>query len=562
LDLTRTPYEFHQQIESPSDFARREWKTLLPSAGVLTLALVVAILLVDAAFFYPRISSDPLNYFLKAQSLVERGTLDVAWAVNLPPFSYVAMPGLLRAPAVMGFQEFDHQLRAMQLMNVPILITVAGLSAYVLSWVLPRERHSPGIIFALGFTLLSPIWLANVFLPLADAPYAAFTLVTILLAIELLCSDKPVTHRPLVLLVFALTFAMSFFLRFTAPVLLLFITPLAIRRLRGPTQSKARVRLFFGMMFAAVAVLVALNADTIFGRYFNEPIYYLNRAEKTGILLNLFGASLPTQILPTFQLGFVHPPIVDLVKTSFSSTVPDMAWAFVGCAISAIVVAGMWLTRRPLLPELLYVIGALPVLALMMPSTTRYLMPYQAFYWIFFYVGATTLVTRHAPWLARIWRSRRVVWSSIAALAMLVVGLRVWKTAGTASERYHVVTLKSVPAYHNEVSSTFRSLRNYLETLPRDRTLLMGGAGAAGRWKVISGLDYYAPDSALTRVTAEKDVYLVVECGTLDACQAWDIYGTRVQARILENALVRFDSVFAVGSPRARAKVLRVRAVN
>jgi hypothetical protein len=142
------------------------------------------------------------------------------------------------------------------------------------------------------------------------------------------------------------------------------------------------------------------------------------------------------------------------------------------------------------------------------------------------------------------------------------VGLRVWKTAGTASERYHVVTLQSVPAYHNEVSSTFRALRNYLDTLPKGRTLLMGSAGTLGRWKVISGLDYYAADSALPRAAAEKDVYLVVECGTLDACQAWEIYGSRVQARILREATVNFDSVFAVGSPRARAKVLRVRAVN
>ena len=562
MDLKRTPYEFHRQIESPSHFARREWKALLFCGGALMAALCAVILLIDPAFFYPRISSDPLNYILKAQSLVERGTLEVAWAVNLRPFSYVAMPGLLRAPAVMGFQEFDQQLRAMQLMNVPILVSLAALSAYVFSWVLPPERHRLAIVFAFGFTLLSPIWLANVFLPLADAPYAVFTLVTILLAVELLCSDKPLAQRPLLLVLFALTFAMSFMLRFTAPVLMLFIAPLARTRLKGSSQSRARLRLFFILMFVAVAVLVALNANTIFGRYFNEPIFFLRRAEKSGILLNLFGAAFPTQILPTFQLGFVHPPVVEQVKTSFSSTIPDMAWALVGCAISAIILAGMWIGRRPLKPELLYVVGALPVLALMMPSTTRYLMPYQPFYWIFFYVGASTLVTRHAPWLARLARSRRVMWAGIAAVAAIVVGLRAWKSAGTASERYHVVTLNSVPAYHNEVTSTFRSLRNYLETLPRERTLLIGGAGAAGRWKVISDLDYYAADSALPGVTAEKDVYLVVECGTLDACQAWDIYGTRLQARILKHAPVRFDSVFAVGSPRARAKVLRVRAIN
>ncbi len=526
------------------------------------MAMIGIVLFVDPAFFYPRLSSDPLNYVLKAQHFLATGNLDASWAVNMRPFAYVSMPGILRLPAVVAFPEFDQQLRAMQLLNVPIVASVAAMSGYIFSWVLPRSRHGLAIAFAFAFTLVSPVWLANVFLPLADAPYAAFTLATILVAAELMCSDRPIASRPFLIIVFVALFTSAFLLRFTAPVLLLFIAPLALARWRVTQHSTSRLWLLSGVAVGVLVLLVFLNSDAIFGRYFGEPLSFLKRGEKSGMLLNLFGASFPTQILPTFQLGFLHPPIVDTFSTSFSSSARDMAWAGFGCIISALIICGMWLTRERLLPELLYVLGALPILALMMPSTTRYLMPYQAFFWAFFYSGTAILATRYAPWLVRAARSKVAVLSIVGATVALVIGLRVWKTAGTASERFHVVTATGVPGYIAEVGGTFRSLRNYLETLPRDRTLLVGGRGTVGRWKAISGLDYVYTDSTFLNAARGKDVFLVVECGTLDACQSWDIYRSRAEKRVTSAADVELDSVFATGSGRARAQVLRVRPQN
>ena len=562
MDPKRTSYDFHRQLESPFQVARRERRALTLCGAAFSAAMLAIVLLVDPAFFYPRLSSDPLNYVLKAQNFLATGSLDARWAVNLPPFPYVSMPGVLRLPAVAAFSDFDDQLRAMQVLNIPMVAAVAAMSAYIFSWVLPRSRHSLAIVFAFAFTLISPIWLANVFLPLADAPYAMFTMATLLVAIELLCSSRPIQTRPVLLLVFAACFVVSFLLRFTAPVLLLFVAPLALARWRMRERSRRAMLLAPAIAVAVLVALVLLNSHAIFGRYFNEPISFLKVGEKPGMLLNLFGAAMPSQILPTFQLGFVHPPIVDTFSTSFSSSWLDMAWAGVGCLISALIISGMWLTRDRLAPEILYVIGALPILTLMMPSTTRYLMPYQAFYWMFFYSGLSVLAARHAPWLVRLASSRRAVLSLVAGTVALVIGLRVWKTAGTASERYHVVTVTGVPKYLDEVSGTFRSLRDYLEGLPRHRTLLIGGRGTVGRWKAISGLDYIYTDSTLTDAARSKDVYLIVECGTLDACQAWDIYRTRAGDRVKSFAAVELDSVFATGAGRARAEVLRVRAVN
>ena len=406
------------------------------------------------------------------------------------------------------------------------------------------------------------MWLANVFLPLADAPYAVFTLATLVVAAELLCSDKRLSKRwGLIALFFAL-FAISFMLRFTAPVLLLFVAPLAYGRWKHRSRPRGALLAGLAILLIVLVPLVALNLDTIFGRYFNEPLSFFKRGEKPGMLINLFGAAFPTQIVPTFQLGFMHPPIVATYSTSFSGALPDMAWAGVGIILSIVIVAGMWMARRPLLPELLYTLGALPVLTLMMPSTTRYLMPYQPFFWMFFYVGAALIVARHAPWLGRMLHSRAIVGTLVASVVLVAVGLRAWKTAGTAAERYNAVTAASIPSYVSEVSGTFRSLRSFLESLPKEKTLLVGGRGTLGRWKAISGLDYYSPDSALHHAAAEKDVYLLIECGTLEACQGWQHWKKTSTERLLTFGKFEFDSVFATGSGRARIHVARVRPVN
>jgi hypothetical protein len=192
----------------------------------------------------------------------------------------------------------------------------------------------------------------------------------------------------------------------------------------------------------------------------------------------------------------------------------------------------------------------------------RYLMSYQALFWIFFYSGFVWIVNRYAPGLKRVLLSRAAMAMVAVVTIGLVAGLRWWKAAGTASERYFAVTATRIPDYVSDVSTTFRSLRTFIETLPADRTLLVGGRGTMGRWKVISGRDYYYADSALSRVAKEKDVYLVIECGTLEACQAWDIWRVRSMDRVTRAGAFAFDSVFGAGSGQARVEVLRVRPLD
>lgn len=558
LDSIRASYDFHRKQEPFFAFLRREWRTVALCSSAFAVVMLAAILLIDPAFFYPRLQTDPLNYFLKAQAFARTGSTSATWAVNLHPFPYAAMPGLLRVPAVLLFGEFDDQLRAMQMMNIPIVASVALMSAYILSWMLPQKHHRSAIIFAFAFTLLSPVWVANVFLPLADAPYAAFTLAAILLSVEILCSEKPLGQRPAALTVLALLFAVSFALRFTAPVLLAFGGLLVLGRWRERKPSRQAVLLTLAVVAGSVLLLVLINADAIFGRYLREPLVFIAGADKGGLLLNLFAAALPSQIIPNFLSGFVHPPIESHIDTKFGISTADTLWMLIGLAISAVIAIGMWTARRRLIPEIAYFLLPLPLLGLILPSTTRYLMSYQPFVWIFFCMGMVAIAGRFSV-IGAVVRNR----TGVAGIALLVlataVGIRAWRLAGTASERGLAISISAAPRYVSDVATTFRGLRRFIESLPEDSALLVGERTSMGRWKAVAGRNSYYADTALARTAMTRPVFLLVECGTMEVCQGgWPNYESTARNSVEKFGAFRFDSVFALESPRARVQVYRI----
>ncbi|MGH9419097.1 MAG: hypothetical protein ACRD3J_03920, partial [Thermoanaerobaculia bacterium] len=63
----------------------------------------------------------------------------------------------------------------------------------------------------------------------------------------------------------------------------------------------------------------------------------------------------------------------------------------------------------------------------------------------------------------------------------------------------------------------------------------------------------------LVSVVARKEVYLLLECGTLEVCQAFPEWKNRMLDRLCVYGEFKYDSVFAVRSKWARAEVLRVR---
>ncbi len=559
LDITQSSYDFHFRIESLASFCRREWPAIALFGGGFCVVALAAILLIDPAFFYPRLQTDPLNYWLKAKSLVETGHTSAKWAVNIQPFSYAAMPGVLRAPLLAAFHDFDQQLRAVQILNIPIVGCVALFSAYIFSWIHPKRRHRWVIAYAFAFTLLNPVWLSNIFLPLVDAPYAVFSMAALILSIRIICSDGSSLRRPIALAAYAVFFVVTFLLRFTAPVLLVFAAVLWRGKHPHRNVPRRRTLLILAGAAALVALLVLLNADAIFGRYLREPIAFARKGDKLGMILNVVGAGIPAQIVPNFMQGFIDPTIEHYFKTTFFANPLQTAWLIVGLVLGLTTLTGMWKSRDKFLPEILYFLAALPVLGLMMPSTSRYLKSYQAFIWVFFYTGAAFIFNRYRERIPAFLRSRTALVAGAACASIAVVGIRAWRFAGTASEKKFAVTVTSAPSYVGDVAATFRGLRDYVETLPADRTLLVSERGSMGRWKAISNRDYYFPDSAMSGLLRSKDFYLLIECGTMESCQSWNVWRSQMETRVSRYGSFNYDSVYAIARPRARALVYRIR---
>ncbi|MEJ7761139.1 MAG: hypothetical protein WKF55_16290 [Gemmatimonadaceae bacterium] len=559
MDVFSSSYDFHERIESPLTFVRREWQPILVFGGGFTIVMMFAILVVDPSYFYPRLSTDPLLYYLKGLSFAEFGHTSATLTVNRPAFRYVAMPGVLRSPFMMIFDDFDSQLRAIQISNVAIVALVAVMHAYIVSWVLPVARHWIAIGFAFGFMLLSPVWAANVFSPLAEAPYSAFTLATLILIVRLVCSERGLRHQiPTIVLAIAF-FALAFLVKFTAPALLLFAAVLVTGRARKHGTSGRRLITGGAAAFGVLLLLLALNWDVLSKRYFPDLLHFYLNADKVAMLFHLVGSALPSQVIPDFHLAFSQPPALYPYRPALIFTTGDLVLAVVGVMISATMFFGIWKARDRFAPEIAYFLCALPLLALIIPSTARYLMAYQPIIWVFFYLGAATLVR---PITSRVhWNAWLPIGGLLVATALAggLVLLRSTRLAGTEAKRATSISIGETRAYVGQVSSTFRDLRGFLDSLDRSRTLLIGTRGNFGRWKAISGLSYFRPDSALPQATVERDVYLLLECGTFDTCQRFSAWERLTQDSLNKFGKFEYQSVFARSTEHAKAQVFRMR---
>ncbi len=551
-------YEYHLQLEPFGAFLRRERKAILLISCAFAAAMVAVVFLIPPAFFYSRIQTDPLNYWLKAKQLVEHGNTAARWAVNMRPFAYAAMPGVLRAPALLLSSEFDRQLRIMQLMNIPLLAGLGIMSAYVMSWPHPERRHAWIIAFSFAMLLLTPIWLANIFLPLVDAPYAFFTIATIILARAIICSSRRLRDQKLHIALFAVFFAIAFSLRFTAPAVIVFAGILARGRwARG--NISPRMLLIAGAAAALlVLIMVAFNVQAIFGRYLPEPLFFLRRASKVGMVLNVFGVALPAQIIPAFHLGFAQTPVEPPFHIHFAESARDAVWLAVGLSISGLIAYGMWTTRRKLLAEAVYILLPLPLLMTMLPSTTRYMMSYQPFLLLFFYYGLVALGARANLDRIPLVHNRVAVIAIVVATISGIVGLRMLRSAGTAAPASRAIRITHAPQYVRDVSTAFGNLRSYLATLPRDSVLLVGQYGTAGRWTIISGFQYYRADSLLPEVARRIPVYVLAECGTQEQCQDAREFGLYTRYEIEKWGDFLYKPEYMYITPNANVQVFRL----
>ncbi|HUQ47511.1 MAG TPA: hypothetical protein VM053_04620 [Gemmatimonadaceae bacterium] len=552
-------YRFHERLESPREFIRREWRWILLFGGGFTAVLIAIVTMIDQSFFYPRLQTDALLYYLKAKAVADSGTTAASLAVNLPPFPYASMPGALRAPLLKVFSEFDDQIRAIQMANILIVDVIGLIAAYILSWALPQRRHWMAVGFSFGFILLAPWWLANVFMPMADAPYAAFSLLSMVIAIRAITSPAPLL-RPWPLILLTAVFIVAFLLRYTEPVVLVLIAFLIRGKYQGASFKWKNALIAIGAALFVIAFLVFLNREAIIGRYLAEPVGLIARGDKQSIILNFFFLAVPEQIVPGFVLGFAHHPVIDLYHAQFAASRWDGLWSAAGGLITAIVLLGAWRVRGRMLPELMMIITVLPLLIAMMPSTSRYLMTYQPFFWIAFLEGSRGVVEWIPAGARQLLVSRARVLATAGCFVVLAVGLQASRAPGLLlSKQSRIVELMNLPRHVHGVSDTYRPLRRFLESLPADRTLLTSSRLSMGRWKAIANLDSYAPDSNMVAIAAQKDVYMIVECGAVDLCALQDARESVLKDALCSFGEFNYELVFSAKGEKSEARVFRIR---
>ena len=545
---------------SPGEFLRSQRLPLLVCSALFTAVMLAAVFSVDPAYNYPRLITDQLLYYMKAISFVADGNTTAQTAINAKPFIYAATPGLLRAPFIAAFSEFDDQLRAIQVSNIALAIILGGMSAYIVSWVLPRRLHWIGVCFSFATLLLNPVWVTNILSPLADLPYAVASLGG-LIVLNRMALGAEADRRSLALkILFAFLFIVAFGCRYTAPVLFLYGWVLFRQQRAGRGIDGASVR-YVLLGVGLLALLVAMDIHTIVSGYLWQPFQFLINSNKSGIVLNTLAVAVPSQIIPGLILLYREPP-ASLYRPVFGTNPADMVLVVAGLLITALVVYGMWRGRRSFKAEILYVAMPLPLIASMIPSTARYLLSYQPLIWLFLYLGISHLALSSVPsrrWLTGL-TTAGVVFCCVAAGAVLYI--RSSRITGSAKVTISSFSLGESRRHAPEVATTYRSLRDFLESRPRERSLVLGDRATTGQWKVIAGIDYYEPDSALAKIARARDLYMVMSCQSAVQCSGFDGAVKRREDRILDYGAFEFDNVFATRNDYSAAIVYRVRVAN
>jgi hypothetical protein len=523
--------------------------------------MLAAILSVDPAYYYPRLITDQLLYYLKALAFVHEGTTEARVAVNAGPFNYAAGPGLLRAPWIAIFPAFDDQLRAIQLTNVLIAIALALIFAYVASWVLPRKTHAAVVAFSFASLVLNPVWVANVLSPLADLPYAAASLGAVVVLTRLIAGSPEERASVWRKALFAVLFAIAFVCRFTAPVILVY--GWFLYRSHHSTGSGGHSRrTVAGAAAGALALLLAtiVFRPRVVAYYLVLPFIFLWRSGIPDMMANLVTLAVPYQLIPGLDLMFEHPPLARMYDPVFATTPFDTVLTAIGVGITTITATGMFILRRQMRPAIALVLLPLPVLAAIIPSTARYLLSYQPFYWIFMYAGAVELAARVAPRFQWTRHAIIAVAVSVCIVGAALIYVRSERFLDGGKVRISNVSLGETRRGAADVAQTYRSLRRFLETLPRGETLLIGTQGNMGQWKAIAGIDYYNLDSALVDVSRTKRVYLVLACPTPATCTSLNGADERERKKLLTFGSVDFVPVFNAANEYSAARVYLVKA--
>ena len=510
--LLVSAYEWHED-HGPLDGLRpADWQALLVAAAIVTTFYVAALLAIDSDYFLS-FGGDPLKYFLKAARFAATGRTDARLALNLAPFRYVSLPGVLLAPVLWASSDFAVQLRLVQLINAVGFATCFVLGSSIAAARVAPARRTVVVAALAACTLVNRIWFWEVSLPNATIPFMLGSFGATLAA---WAAMRARGHgvRAVWWCLFAVGALMSFAIKFTAASLLGYAALLlAGRALAGRRLDR------FGV---ALLLLSAMGMGAMAWNGWDTIQYYASAGQERLAATSpedwglYFGAvALPNTVLPEYRALFAVNPLPQATRFVWMTSTWDVALVAAGLVVSSVILLGAWRLRRAMLPEGLLVASVLPFIAPVATSTPRYLLPYAPWVWIFALAGARPAVNRLEAWLG--WKARGTL-VALSAGVLLAVG---WIALR------HSKSVRSTPmgafaglrANLRDVTDTYRAARMTLEALPRDRSELLL-AGQNYGWGPVLGLSSYAPDDRLRLRIQHKEMYLMVVCEPRAGCKS------------------------------------------
>jgi hypothetical protein len=526
MRLLISAYEWHEHNGPFSDLRPADWRLLFATAAVLSTIYVATLLAIDPDFFLSRLRDDALLYFLKAARFAETAHTDARLAVNLPPFQYVSLPGVLFAPLLRASSDFSVQLRLIQLTNAVGLAACFVLGAGVVAARVAPARRMLVVAVLGGCTLANRLWLLEVSLPYATIPFMIFSFGATLAAWAAV-RGRERGERAVCWGLFAIGSVMSFAIKFTACSLLGYAgLLLAARALAARRVDRLGVAMLLLTALGMGAVAWA-GWDTI-QWYVSAGQGRLGATSPKDWLVYLVAVALPNTVLPGFVNFFSSDPLVEATRFVWMTTPRDVGLVATGIAVSTAMLVGAWKLRRAMLPEALLVASILPVIAGIATSTPRYLLPYAPWVWVFALAAAKPLAGQSERWLGK-WVKRTL--PAIFAAMLLAAG---WLTfRHSTSGRSTGAGTPTVARLHTgDATATYKELRVALSLLPRDRTELLLIGGNTGVWQLVLGLSSYAPDERLRLRIQHKQMYLLAVCSPSLGCRSLELEVRRLREEL------------------------------
>jgi hypothetical protein len=223
-------------------------------------------------------------------------------------------------------------------------------------------------------------------------------------------------------------------------------------------------------------------------------------------MANLLFSAVPSQIVPNYMSHFDYYGKISLGYELRQITLNKSLFLVIGLSISVIIGAGIWRLRRIMRPEIGCLLVMLPVLMIPTDSTARYLSVLQPIFWIFFLQGIYDIKLLLEK------KSRRLPLVLLGVFIIIVMSTNYQYMRKISNYDRSGIGPLMIKNSIKEVSTIYHATRQFIDSLPKDRTRFVLSSHYAAKWFAISGIKFINTKDILKKMAEGYDIYVVIDC--------------------------------------------------